>query len=151
MASDVAYPDEDGSGWNLELRWSDWLAELANDEGDEMGKVADKGKRELDNRFDAVGWGLLFLLFGVVALPNGTAQYAAAVAVGAAMLGLNVLRTVAVVPVRWFSVILGGAFLIGGCGALVGVHMDVVVLFFVLAGIVSIAGAAIGPRHAVAE
>jgi hypothetical protein len=109
------------------------------------------GQRDLRDRFDAVGWGLLFLLFGVLALPNGTSQYAAAVAVGAAMLGLNLLRIVGAVPVRWFSVILGGAFLIGGSGALAGVHMDVVVIFFVLAGIVAIAGAVVGPRRAVAQ
>jgi hypothetical protein len=84
-------------------------------------------------------------------MPNGTTQYAAAVAVGAAMLGLNLVRIFAAVPIRWFSVILGGSFLIGGTGALAGVHMDVVVVFFVLAGIVAIAGAVVGPRRAAAQ
>jgi len=150
MASDVAGPDEEGSGWNLEFKWSDWLRAIVDDEGEDMGEI-NVEKRDLQDRFDAGGWGLLFMLFGVLALPNGTTEYAAAVAVGAAMLGLNLLRIVATVPVRWFSVILGGAFLIGGSGALAGVHMDVVVLFFVLAGIVAIAGAVVDPRPAVAR
>ena len=140
----------DRSGWDLEFSLSDWFRTVFEDEGDDMNGITGD-RRDLQQRFDAVGWGLLFLLFGVLALPNGTAQYAAAVAVGVAMLGLNLVRIVAAVPVRWFSVILGGAFLIGGSGALAGVHMDVVVIFFVLAGIVAIAGAVVGPRQAVAQ
>jgi hypothetical protein len=32
MASGVAGPSEDDSGWNLEFRYADWLAELFNGE-----------------------------------------------------------------------------------------------------------------------
>jgi hypothetical protein len=53
--------------------------------------------------------------------------------------------------VRWFSVILGTVFLVGGTGALVGVHMDVFVLFFLIAGVVTILGALIAPRRATAK
>ena len=67
------------------------------------------------------------------------------------MLVLNVARIVAVLPVRWFSVILGAAMLVAGSGALAGVHMDVFVLFFVLAGIVTIGGALVRPKRVVAQ
>ena len=115
-----------------------------------MSETVDSRKRELESRFDAVGWGLLFLLFGALALPRGTAEYASAAAVGAAMLGLNGVRVAAGVPVRWFSVILGAAILVAGSGALVSVHMDAFVLFFVLAGAVTIGSAIFSPRRATA-
>jgi hypothetical protein len=116
-----------------------------------VGKLIDPHKKELEERLDSVGWGLLFLLFGALALPNGTAEYASAAIVGAVMLGLNAARIVLDVPVRWFSIILGTVMAVAGSGALAGVHMDVFVLFFVFAGVVTIAGAALKPRRAVAQ
>jgi hypothetical protein len=151
MASGVSSPDEQFPGWNIELKYSDWWGQIVNGEGDRMGKAIDPHKQELENRFDTVGWGLLFLLFAALALPNGTAEYASAATVGGLMLVLNVARIVAVLPVRWFSVILGAAMLVAGSGALAGVHMDVFVLFFVLAGIVTIGGALVRPKRVVAQ
>jgi hypothetical protein len=113
--------------------------------------VIDPHKRDLENRLDNIGWGLLFLLFGVLALPNGTAEYLSAAGVGAAMLGLNLVRVVVAVPVRWFSIVLGTAFLVGGSGAMAGQHMDVFVVFCVVAGVVTIAAALAQPRREVAQ
>ena len=151
MASGASNPDEQSPGWDIEFKLSDWWDGIVNGEGGRMGEVTDPHKLELQNRFDTVGWGLLFLLFGVLALPNGTAQYVSAAAVGAAMLGLNGLRILVAVPVRWFSVILGAAFVAGGSGAMAGMHMDVFVVFFVLAGVVTIVGALVKPRTATAQ
>ncbi len=109
-----------------------------------MGTI-DVQTKELRDRLDTVGWGLLFLLFGALALPNGRLEYAAAAAIGAAMLGLNGLRIVKTVPVRWSSIILGAVMVVAGGGALAGVKIDVFVLFFVLAGGVTIAGAVVQP------
>ena len=108
-------------------------------------------KMELDQRLEAVGWGLLFLLFGALALPTGTAEYVSVAAIGAAMLGLNLFRAVRNLPIAWFSTILGASILTAGSGALAGLHMDAFVLFFVLAGAVTIGGAVIRPRRAVAS
>ena len=80
---------------------------------------------ELQKRFDDIGWGLLFLLFAALALPNGNAEYASAAAVGGLMLLLNLVRIVMDVPVRWFSVVLGASMLVGGSAAEFGVKMDV--------------------------
>ena len=151
MASGVGTPDEESTGWALEFKLSDWCAELLRQGGDQVSGKIDPGKRELEGRFDAVGWGLLFLLFGALALPKGTTEYASAAVVGAAMLGLNGVRVAVGVPVRWFSVILGTAILVAGGGALSGVRMDAFVLFFVLAGAVTIAGAVFTPRRATAS
>ena len=135
----------------MELKYSDWWDEIVERKGDPLGEPMDIDKMELESRFDTVGWGLLFLLFGALALPNGTAEYISAAAVGAAMLGLNGLRVVAGVALRWFSVILGTVMLAAGIGALAGLHMDVFVLFFALAGMVTIAGALVEPRRATAQ
>jgi hypothetical protein len=151
MTSGVSSSEERSPGWDLEFKVSEWFDGLFQAEGDQMGESIDPSKRELEDRFDTIGWGLLFLLFGALALPNGTAEYASAAVVGAAMLGLNVLRIVLDVPVRWFSIILGTVMLVAGSGALAGVKMDVFVLFFVLAGAVTIAGAVVKPRRAVAQ
>jgi hypothetical protein len=102
--------------------------------------------KELQDRLDTIGWGLLFLLFGALALPNGRLEYAAAAAIGVAMLGLNGLRIVKAVPVRWLSIILGVVMVVAGGGALAGIKMDVFVLFFAVAGVATIAGAVVQPR-----
>jgi hypothetical protein len=67
------------------------------------------------------------------------------------MLGLNGIRILISVPLRWFSVILGAALVVGGTGALAGLHTDVFLLFFVIAGVVTISGALVAPRKVVAS
>ena len=134
-------------GWLL--RFFDWYGGLVNGRGDRMDSV-DSNRRDLEQRFDAVGWGLVFLLFAALALPSGTGEYVAVTALGGAMLLLNAVRRLADVPVRWFSVVLGGALFIAGCGALQGLHMDAFVLFFVLAGVVNISVAILRPRRTTA-
>ncbi len=94
---------------------------------------------------------MLFLLFGALALPSGTVEYASVAATGAAMLGLNGLRIVLAAPIRWFTTTLGTSMLVAGGSALAGVRMDVFVLFFVIAGAVTIAAALVGPRRAAAH
>jgi hypothetical protein len=151
MASGVSNPDEQSTGWDLEFKVSEWIKELVKDMGDHMDETIDPRRQDLARRFDNVGWGLLFLLIAVLALPNGMTEYIAAVAVGGAMLGLNGLRVLASIAVRWFSVFLGASFLLGGSGAAAGLHMDVFLLFFAIAGAVTIFGAIIGPRSATAQ
>ncbi len=106
------------------------------------------GRREPDlaARFDTAGWGLLFVLFGALAMPNGTVEYLAVAAVGALMLALNAGRVAARVPVRWLSVILGSVALVAGAGAMVGVRIDAFVLFFFVLGIATVVGAIVRPR-----
>jgi hypothetical protein len=111
-------------------------------------KSSDGHGKDLERRFDDVGWGLLFLLFAALALPSGTAEYASAAIVGGLMLGLNAARVAVDVEVRWFSVVLGAAMLVGGAGALGGVHMDVFMLFFGILGAITILSAVVRPGRA---
>ena len=145
MSPEPSSPDEGSAGWHLEFNRSDWWDEIWTESRERTGEPMDIHKMELDSRYDTVGWGLLFLLLGALALPNGTAEYASVAVVGAAMLVLNGLRVVAGLPLRWFTIILGAVMLVAGTGALTGLHLDVFVLFFLLAGVVTIAGALIRP------
>jgi len=122
------------------VRFFDWYG-VHKRMGDQMHGTNDARIDELQDRFDSIGWGLLFLLFAALALPNGNVEYASAAAVGGSMLALNGVRIVMSVPVRWFSVVLGAVMFVAGSGALVGVKMDVFVLFFAAAGMITIAGA----------
>ena len=111
----------------------------------------ERNRRDLEQRFDTVGWGLVFFLFAALAMPNGTGEYIAVTAVGGGMLALNAIRRALDIPIRWFSVVLGGALPVAGCGALGGLHMDAFVLFFVLAGLVNVGAAILRPRRATAS
>lgn len=110
----------------------------------------DAHKRDLESRFDSVGWGLLFLFLAALAIPQGTAEYVAVAVIGGLMLLLNAIRVTLDVSVSWFSVILGSAMLAAGGGALTGVHMDFFALIFVIAGVVTISGALLRPPRATA-
>jgi hypothetical protein len=128
----------------------DWRGGLVNGGGDRMDDI-ERNRRDLEQRSDTVGWGLVFFLFAALAMPNGTGEYIAVTAVGGGMLALNAIRRTLDIPIRWFSVVLGGALLVAGCGALGGLHMDAFVLFFVLAGLVNVAAAVLRPRRATAS
>jgi hypothetical protein len=101
----------------------------------------ESAKNPLEDRFDAVGWGLLSIVVGVMAMPSNTTTYVLAAAAGAAMLSLNVVRLVAGVPVRWLSVVLGSVVLVAGIAAMAGMKIDAFAAFFVLLGVVVVAGA----------
>ena len=111
-----------------------------------MDVSLDPRKRDLDKRLESIGWGLVFLLFGALAMPAGTAEYAAVAAIGGALIGLNVVRVALGIAIAWFGLILGASLLIAGIGALSGVHMDAFVLFFAIAGAVTIVAALVRPR-----
>jgi hypothetical protein len=104
---------------------------------------SNKRRHRLESGLNDIGWGLLFLGFAAIALPRGTAEYAAVAGVGAGMLVLNAIRLRVRVPIEWFSTILGATGLSAGLLALAGTHVDAFVVFCVLAGAVTIAAATI--------
>jgi putative copper export protein len=111
-----------------------------------MSETRNVARRTLEDRLDDVGWGLLFLLFAALVLPNDVAEYVSVAAVGALMLGLNVARRAVGVRVGWFSIVLGAVALISGVGAIAGLEIDAFALFFALLGVVLITGAAVRSR-----
>jgi hypothetical protein len=91
-----------------------------------------------DDRFESIGWGLVSFLVAVLLLPGGALQYVAVAVLGALMLVLNATRLATGLKIRWFSTVLGATALITGVGALAGVAINDVALFFVLAGAVAV-------------
>jgi len=123
--------------------WVRWCADWCGFEAREGESSGSGGSRvhQLQDRFDTVGWGLIFLFFGALALPSGTAEYASLAVVGGLMLLLNAVRVLKDAPVRWSTLVLGAASLVGGSAALLGEKLDAFVILFVVAGLVTIAGA----------
>ncbi len=105
------------------------------------------GTPDLADRLETIAWGLVFLLFGAIALPSGTLEYVAVTAVGVGLLALNGFRVAAHVEVGWFSVVLGATAVVAGAAALGGVPVNDVAVFFGLAGAVLIVGAILRPRR----
>ncbi len=122
-----------------------WGHEMEAANGD---AETDARRDDLEDRFDDIGWGLIFLTFAALALPSGTAEYISVAGLGAGMLVLNVARRVAQVPVRWFTIVLGATGLTGGILALSGIHrVDAFVLFFVFLGALTIGAAVVRPSR----
>jgi hypothetical protein len=90
-------------------------------------------------RLDTIGWGLVFLLVGVLALPGGTGEYAALASVGALMLVFNLVLVAGDRQVDVLTAALGGTAVVGGVGALAGLAIDGFALFFVVLGGILIA------------
>jgi hypothetical protein len=147
MGSRFPTRDAEAPGWNVEFSVWDCFDWAFGREGFQMSASIDPHKRDLERRFESIGWGLLFLLFGALALPNGTTEYAAAAVLGGALVALNVARAALDLEIAWFGAVLGLAFLIGGLGALGGIHMDVFVLFFAIAGLATIVAAVVRPNR----
>ena len=103
--------------------------------------------RTLEDRFQTAAEGLLFLLIAALALPSGTARYAAVAVVGILLLGLNVARIAAGIRVPWLSVTVGTWAVVAGLGAIAGLKIDGFALFFLLLGLATIGAAAFRSRE----
>jgi hypothetical protein len=94
----------------------------------------------LAHRLDVLGWGVFFLMTGVLmlfpSLPEGTWL----VGLGALMLGLAAVRVGLGLAFEWFGVILGIGALVAGFGTIAGVYIPVFALFLVACGVALIAG-----------
>ncbi len=104
----------------------------------------------LEDRLETLGWAFLFLLVAAIALPRGQLQQVSVTGIGVLILGLNAVRARVGVEASWFGIALGGSCTIAGLAALAGLHPDLLVVFFVLAGLVNVA-AALRPRAIATE
>jgi len=77
--------------------------------------------QNLNRNFEAIGWGALFIWWGisvmVPSLPNGTTAFGT----GLILIGVNVARKLSSLPASWFSTTIGILALIWGGLELVGV------------------------------
>jgi hypothetical protein len=80
--------------------------------------------QKLNRNFEAIGWGALFIWWGisvlVKSLPNGTV----AIGTGLILIGVNVARWISRIPISRFSTTIGILALIWGALELVGVLLS---------------------------
>lgn len=80
--------------------------------------------QNMNRNFEAIGWGALFIWWGisvmVPSLPNGTA----ALGTGLILIGVNIARKLSGVPINGFSTTVGILALIWGVLELVGVLLS---------------------------
>lgn len=94
----------------------------------------------LAHRLDVLGWGIFFLMTGVLMLFPGLPAGTWLVGLGVLLLGVAAGRVALGPAFEWFGVILGASALVAGFGTLAGVHIPVFALFLVACGIALIAG-----------
>jgi uncharacterized membrane protein YjjP (DUF1212 family) len=100
----------------------------------ELARPRERARPEWDEAATTIGWGLVILLVGADALPDGPVKYAAVAAVGALMLGLDATIVVRRRELDLFSAALGATALIAGAAALTGARVAAFALFFLLLG-----------------
>jgi len=105
-----------------------------------MGMATNMTRHALPSRIDAIGWGLLFLMTGTLALIPGLPEGTWLAGFGVLLLGLNAARLVLGLALDWFTVILGSVALLGGLGAMVGVAVPWFALLLIGCGLAILAG-----------
>jgi hypothetical protein len=96
--------------------------------------------KNLASRIEAIGWGLLLLMTGVLLLIPGVPDGLWLVGLGVLMLGLNATRLyVGLAPDR-FGVILGSGAIAAGLGVMAGVDVPVFAFLLIGCGLAIIAG-----------
>lgn len=120
------------------------MGEVAGATGEkQMTVMADTNNTDTDNlahRLDVLGWGIFFLMTGVLMLFPGLPGGIWLVGLGGLLLGLAAVRVALGLAIEWFGVILGAGALIAGFGTIAGIYIPVFALFLVACGLAIIAG-----------
>lgn len=91
-------------------------------------------------RWDAVGWGLLLVMTGIVLLVPGLPDGTWLVGFGAILVAVNLARSASGIGAEWLWVIVGAGAMLAGVGAIAGVDLPVVALVLLAGGLALIAG-----------
>ena len=105
-----------------------------------MGTATDMARRDIPGRIDAIGWGLLFLMTGALALIPGLPDGTWLAGFGVLLLGLNATRVYLGLAPERFGVILGIGAVLAGLGVMAGLDIPVFALLLILIGLAIIAG-----------
>lgn len=100
----------------------------------DMG-IATAITRDISGRIDAVGWGSLFLMTGIVMLIPGLPEGTWLVGLGVIVLAANAARVVSGLAAQAFGVILGACAVVGGLGEMAGLDLPVFPMFLIACGI----------------
>ena len=80
--------------------------------------------KSLDRNFDAVGWGALFIWWGISVLVTSLPVGTVAIGTGVILIGVNVARKLSGVPISRFSTTVGILAFVWGVLELVGVLLS---------------------------
>ncbi len=105
-----------------------------------MNKAMDMTSRGLESRIDAAGWGLFFLMSGVMLLVPGLPDGSWLVGVGVLFLGLGAVRFSMGLPVSAFGIVVGVVAIAAGAGAIAGLAVPWFALLLVGCGLAIVAG-----------
>jgi len=94
-------------------------------------------KKDLNNRLEAIGWGLFLIMIGGLWLVPDAMVPAGSwlIGVGLIMLGLNVARYFFGIKLSWFTIILGFLALASGLGDFLGFDLPLVPIVLILIGL----------------
>ena len=105
-----------------------------------MGMALNSAPRTVASRIEAIGWGLLLLMTGVLLLVPGLPAGTWLVGFGVLMLGLNATRLHVGLRLDRFGVSLGIGAVVAGLAAMAGIDVPVFALLLILWGLAIIAG-----------
>ncbi len=80
--------------------------------------------KNLTRNFDAIGWGALFIWWGISVLVTSLPAGTVAIGTGVILIGVNVARKLSGVPISRFSTTVGILALVWGVLELVGVLLS---------------------------
>lgn len=96
---------------------------------------------ELSGRVDTVGWGVLFVVLGVVGLTPGLPEDAWLIAAGLVLVGVSLARAILRLPVSGFTTVLGVVALAAGIGSITGLDTATGPLVMIVLGLSLVVGA----------
>lgn len=94
-----------------------------------------QGKHELNQRLEAISWGLFLIMLGGFALVKNVPEGTWLLGAGVIMLGLNGVRILVGIRPSWFTIILGIVALLSGLSSVAGVSIPVGPLLIILFGL----------------
>ncbi len=97
-------------------------------------------QKDLEGRIDAAGWGLFFLMSGVMLLVPGLPDGSWLVGVGALFLGLGAVRFSMGLPVSAFGIVVGVVAIAAGAGAMASVAVPWFAVLLIACGIAIVGG-----------
>ena len=99
--------------------------------------VLNERQAVLNKRLEDAGWGLFFIMIGILWLvPDAVVPQATwIIGAGLIMLGVNLFRSLYGIPMNGFSTTLGVLALGAGAASLAGIHLPVVPLLIIALGI----------------
>lgn len=117
-----------------------------------MTATTRRSSPELAGRLDAIGWGLLFLVSGVLLLVPDAPDGSWLASVGAILLVVTAAKWLLGIGPSWFIAILGAVGLVTGLGEMAGYDVPGLSLVLILCGAALIAAQTLvrpaGSQHA---